>query len=307
MGVGLTTLPRKNPSVTETLTTNHPATIFLGAEGSSDEDRMTFCGESQMMETTAPTTLLTTKKPLKIGTWNVRTLFESGKAAQVAIEMNRYHLSILGLCETRWTQSGKRRLATGEVILYSGHEEEDAAHTEGVALMLGKEAQKALLGWEARGPRLMTASFKTSQKKIKMNVILAYAPTNTNTEETKDEFYEQLEAILNETKDKDVNILIGDFNAKVGNDNEGYENCMGKHGLGIMNENGELLQIHVPYTTLLLEEQCFHTRRYIRVLGFHQTTLQSIRSTIFVSTKSSDEVFLTSRQKEVQMYFLTII
>ena len=81
--------------------------------------------------------------------------------------MNRYHLSILGLCETRWTQSGKRRLATGEVILYSGHEEEDAAHTEGVALMLGKEAQKALLGWEARGQRLMTASFKTSQKKIR--------------------------------------------------------------------------------------------------------------------------------------------
>ena len=193
-----------------------------------------------MMETTAPTTLLSTRKPLKIGTWNVRTLFETGKTAQVAIEMSRYNLSILGLSETRWTKSGRRRLATGEVILYSGHEEEDAAHTEGVAFMLRKDAQKALLGWEARGSRLITASFKTSQKKIKMNVILAYAPTNTSSEESKNEFYEQLEEILDSTKEKDVNILLGDFNAKVGNENRGYENCMGRYGLGIMNENGEL-------------------------------------------------------------------
>ena len=57
-------------------------------------------------------------------------------------------------------------------MLYSGNEEKDTTHTEGVALMLRKEAQQALIGWEAKGPRLMTASFKTSQKKIKMNIIL---------------------------------------------------------------------------------------------------------------------------------------
>ncbi|XP_052080744.1 uncharacterized protein LOC127718727 [Mytilus californianus] len=34
---------------------------------------------------------------------------------------------------------------------------------------------------------------------------------------------------------------MGDFNAKVGQDNSGFERIMGKHGCGIMNENGEHL------------------------------------------------------------------
>ena len=32
---------------------------------------------------------------------------------------------------------------------------------------------------------------------------------------------------------------MGDFNAKVGSDNQGYENVIGVHGLGVMNDNGE--------------------------------------------------------------------
>ena len=38
---------------------------------------------------------------------------------------------------------------------------------------------------------------------------------------------------------KDITILMGDFNAKIGMDNTGYEDNMGTHGLGQMNETGE--------------------------------------------------------------------
>ena len=38
---------------------------------------------------------------------------------------------------------------------------------------------------------------------------------------------------------KDITILMGDFNAKTGMDNTGYEDIMVTHGLGQMNENGE--------------------------------------------------------------------
>jgi hypothetical protein len=96
-------------------------------------------------------------------------LYESGELVQVAAEMRNYGLDILGLSETRWTQLGKQRLDTGEMILYLGHEEENAPHTEGVAFMIGKEAQDALIGWEARGSRVTTSTYKTSHKKIKMN------------------------------------------------------------------------------------------------------------------------------------------
>jgi hypothetical protein len=48
---------------------------------------------------------------------------------------------------------------TGETILYSGHEEDGAPHFQGVTLMLGKESQKALIGWKPKEPRHLTASF----------------------------------------------------------------------------------------------------------------------------------------------------
>ena len=108
------------------------------------------------------------------------------------------------------------RLATGELLLYSGHEDEDAAHTEGIAIMLSKEAQRALIGWEAHGPRMITASFQTKKKKIDMNVVQCYAPTNYHEDDSKDAFYQQLQAVLYKLKDKDINILMGDFNERWG-------------------------------------------------------------------------------------------
>ena len=57
------------------------------------------------------------------------------------------------------------------------------------------------------------------------------------TEEMKEEFYNQLQAVVSKQGAKDI---MGDVNAKIGADNRGYEPVMGRHGLGTMNENGEL-------------------------------------------------------------------
>lgn len=168
-------------------------------------------------------------------------MYETGKTYQVATEMKNYNLTLLGVSETRWTQSGQKRLASGEMLLYSGHEEENAPHTQGVALMLSKEAQRALIGWEAHGPRIISASFRTKKRKIKMNVIQCYAPINDSDDSDKDQFYSRLQSIVEKYPERDITILMGDLNAKVGADNTGYEDIMGCHGLGQMNGNGERL------------------------------------------------------------------
>ena len=64
----------------------------------------------------------------RIGIWNVRTLYETGKSAQATREMDRYGLDILGLSEVRWTGDGEQILASGHVLLYSGLPKEDNVH-----------------------------------------------------------------------------------------------------------------------------------------------------------------------------------
>ncbi|VDP44391.1 unnamed protein product [Schistosoma curassoni] len=125
------------------------------------------------------------------------------------------------------------------MLLYSGHEEEKAPHTQGVALMLSKVARNALEGWGSHGSRTTKASFKTKKEGITMNIIQCYAPTNDSNNNIKDHFYERLQSIIEKCPRKHFTILMGDLNTKVGIDNTGYEDIMGRHGLGKRNGNGE--------------------------------------------------------------------
>ena len=103
------------------------------------------------MEAARPSTPFSTK-PINMGTWNVRTVYQTGKVAHEAAEMTHYKLALLGISETRWTQAGQRRIPTGELLLLSGHEEDDASHTEGVPFMLSRAAliQWDLENWDQR-------------------------------------------------------------------------------------------------------------------------------------------------------------
>ena len=110
--------------------------------------------------------------------------------------MKNYKIGVLGLSETRWLQTGQLRLSSGEQLLYSGHTEVGAPHTEGVSRMLAPEAQRALVGWEPVSSRIITAKFATKKKDIRLNIIQCYAPTNDAEEERKEEFYQQLQAVI---------------------------------------------------------------------------------------------------------------
>ena len=183
--------------------------------------------------------LLSPKSRLRLGTWNVRTMYEQGRCAQVVKEMKRYNLSILGVSEMRWHTFWSLRTATGESILYSGNPNEDDQHVKGVGLILSKSAADSLLAWEPVSERVITARF--ASKCQNMSIIQVYAPTNDATEEEKESFYYQLQTVYDRTPRRDVIVVIGDFNAKIGNNNTGMETVMGQHGLGSMNENCEIL------------------------------------------------------------------
>ncbi|VDP37881.1 unnamed protein product [Schistosoma curassoni] len=97
--------------------------------------------------------------------------------------------------------------------------------------MLSKVAPNALVGWESHGSTIIKASFKTKKEGITMNIIQCYAPTNDSNDNIKGQFYERLQSIIANCTRNDLTILVGDPNAKVGIDNTGYEDIMGRHGL----------------------------------------------------------------------------
>ncbi|KAA0203780.1 hypothetical protein HAZT_HAZT009344 [Hyalella azteca] len=63
------------------------------------------------------------KNIFTIGHWNVRTMNREGAAAQIASEMIRYHVDVLGVSECRWAGAGRTRLAAGQALIYSVDEE----------------------------------------------------------------------------------------------------------------------------------------------------------------------------------------
>ena len=146
--------------------------------------------------------LLSPKYRTRIGAWNVRTMYQAGKVHQVAKEMKRLRLAILGVSETRWTGAGKVHLTTGETVLYSGLAGDDAPHEKGVALILSKEAGKSLKEWEPISERIIFARFESKCQNT--TIIQVYAPTNDAEEGVKEDFYHQLQSAYNKRKARDI-------------------------------------------------------------------------------------------------------
>ena len=85
----------------------------------------------------------------------------------------------------------------------------------------------------------MKARFNS--KHCKLTIILCYTPTNESDTEDKEDWYEQLQQAVAKVPQHDMLLIIGDMNAKVGSENFNCERAMGKHGCGVMNDNGERL------------------------------------------------------------------
>jgi hypothetical protein len=151
--------------------------------------------------------------------------------------MRAYKLHLLGISECRWTGCGKRITSTGETIVYSGRNDEK--HHGGVAIIMNRNVTKAMLEYAPVNERIIRARFQAKQGKL--TIIQCYAPTNEADDEEKTDFYLALQSEIEKVPTHDVTIVMGDLNAKVGNDNTGNERVMGKYGCGNINDNGERL------------------------------------------------------------------
>ena len=114
-------------------------------------------------------------------------------------------------------------------IYYCGQE---SLGRNGVAIMVNKRVQNAVLGCSLKNGRMIPVRFQG--KPLNITVIQVYSLTS-NTEEA-EQFYEDLQDLLELTPKKAVLFIIGDWNAKV--QSQEIPGVTGKLGLGVQNEAG---------------------------------------------------------------------
>ena len=147
--------------------------------------------------------------------------------------MTRVNIDIPGISKLKWTGVGEFN-SDDHYIYYCGQE---SLRRNRIAIIVNKRVQNAVLGCNLKNDRMISIRFQG--KPFNITVIQVYAPTSNTKEAEVEQFYEDLQDLLELTPPKNDLFIIGDWNAKVGS--QETPGVIGKFGLGVQNEEGQRL------------------------------------------------------------------
>jgi len=137
-------------------------------------------------------------------------------------------------------------------------------------------------------------SVRFQGKPFNITVIQAYAPTSKAEEAEVEQFYEDLQDLLELTPRKDILFIIGDWNANVGS--KEILGLTSKFGLGVQNEAGQSL-IEFYQENVLVKANVLFQKHKRRLYTWTSPDGQyKIRLIIFFAAK--DREVLYSQQKQ---------
>ncbi|KAI5706767.1 hypothetical protein M8J75_011119 [Diaphorina citri] len=109
----------------------------------------------------------------------------------------------------------------------------------GVGFMINKEIADKVELVEGSSSRIARLVLKLNER-YKIQIVQAYAPTSTYSDEDVETFYEELKEMYEKGADCHFKLVMGDFNAKIGKHKDG-DAVVGKFGVGERNDRGQRL------------------------------------------------------------------
>ena len=139
-------------------------------------------------------------------------------------------------------------------------------------------------------------SVQVQGKPFSITVIQDYALTSNAEEAEVEQFYEDLQDLLELTPQKDVLYIIGDWNAKVGS--QEIPGITGKFGLGVQNEAGQRLTEFCQGMHWSWQTPSSNNTRDDFTHGHHQMVNTKVRLILFFTAKDGEAI--ESQQKPDQ-------
>ena len=168
---------------------------------------------------------------IRVGTLNIGTM--TGKGRKLADMMEPRNVDILCLQETKRKGSKAKNIGGGCKLFYNGA---DGGKKE---IVVREELAESLLEVKRISDRLM--AMKLEVKGSILNIVSAYALQVNNNVEEKNDFWEDLDGLI-ESMSKEERIVLGaDLSGPVDKGNIGDEKIMGRYGAGIRNKEGSMV------------------------------------------------------------------
>ena len=137
-------------------------------------------------------------------------------------------------------------------------------------------------------------SVRFQGKPFSITVIQVHTLTSNAEEAEAEQFYEDLQELLELTSKKDFLFIIGDWNAKVGS--QETPGVTGKFGLGVQNEAGQRLIEFCQENALVIANTLFQQQREESTHTHHQMVDIEIRLIMFFAAKI-EKLYTVSKNK----------
>ena len=131
-----------------------------------------------------------------------------GKLEVVKQEMTGVNINILGISELKWTGMGEFNSDDHYIYYYIYYCGQESLRRNGVALIVNKRVRNAVLGCNLKNDRMISVHFQG--KPFNITVVRVHALTSNAEEAEVEQFYEDLQDLLELTPKKDVLFIIGD-------------------------------------------------------------------------------------------------